>query len=240
MSEELQNELDKRAEKQRLSSVMKWSAGALILFLTVSVLLLGYLAYAGDNRDEEIARKLDAQREQFLRCVDAPEDTPGCTKPVTTKKEIEEIAEAEVPAPSAGRAPTMGELVTAVSLYCADASCVGPPGERGAPGVGKAGAPGDDGEDSTVPGPAGPGGADSTVPGPAGPPGEPGKDGKDGKDGEDSTVPGPAGPQGPPGPAGGTCPDGYTPANVWLLVSDSELEPPTQQPALICRPNQGE
>ena len=93
-------------------------------------------------------------------------------------------------------------------------------GERGFTG-----AAGQDGADSTVPGPAGADGndgADSTVPGPAGADGNDGADstvpgpaGADGNDGADSTVPGPAGADGNdgadstvPGPAGADGNDG--------------------------------
>ena len=69
-------------------------------------------------------------------------------------------------------------------------SIVGPPGESI---VGPPGRPGQDGQDSNVPGPRG-------VPGESivGPPGIPG---------QDSVVPGPQGLQGPPGIE---CPDGFT------------------------------
>lgn len=63
-------------------------------------------------------------------------------------------------------------------------------------------------------------GAPSTVPGPVGPMGPEGQ----------------VGPVGPAGPAGPACPEGFTPTLVWLSTSESEVDIPRQQQALVCMP----
>lgn len=221
--------LEKRQEKERWSRGMKWSVTALVTFLLISVGILGYLAYEGQSRDEVLASKLEAQRSQFLRCVDAPTDTPGCTNPVVSKNDIEEVRQG--PQGPAGRPATMGELVTAVALFCDDGACIGPAGRNST-------VPGPPGKDSTVPGPPGensivpgPPGQDSTIPGP---PGKDGVDGKDGKDGKDSTVPGPPGPKGEPGPL---CPEGYSATEVWVTAADASDGVFGPRQAIVCTPS---
>lgn len=93
----------------------------------------------------------------------------------------------------------------------------GPQGPRGE--VGANGAPG-------LPGVAG-------IPGAPGVQGVPGPSGADGDAGE----PGPPGVQGEPGPPGSpgpACPDGYTPAVVWLEVAPTDADPTTRVQATVC------
>lgn len=105
----------------------------------------------------------------------------------------------------------------------------GPSGDRGP--MGPSGLPGEDG----LPGAPG-------VPGQNGTDGEPGQDGADGEPGAAGPAgpqgePGVQGPAGPAGPAGPTCPEGYYLDEVWLVIADDELSLPSNQPAVICRPN---
>lgn len=62
--------------------------------------------------------------------------------------------------------------------------------------------------------------------GPAGTNGTNGTDGRDGTNGSD----------GAPGAAGPPCPQGFTPATVWLSASDAEIDIPTTRQAVICLP----
>lgn len=91
----------------------------------------------------------------------------------------------------------------------ADSTVPGPRGVRGPRGL--MGPEGPEGKPGP-PGLTGPAGADSTVPGPAGADGEDGEDGAVGPGGPAGPEgdAGPGGPAGPAGPPGGTCPEGQT------------------------------
>lgn len=146
-----------------------------------------------DVKIENLAKALEAQREQFEACKNKKAGAPGCITAV---------------APAPGDVGPQGiQGIQGVPGPPGPAGPQGPQGLQGVPGVdGKEGPVGPTG----APGPRGPIGPVSEVPGPPGPTGGPGPKGETGPKGADGNVgpkgetgpEGPAGPPGPPGPAG--------------------------------------
>jgi len=116
-----------------------------------------------------------------------------------------------------GPGPTAAQIAAAVDDWCKAGMCKG-----------------EDGEDSTVPGPTGEPGQDSTVPGPMGPAGPAGAD---------STVPGPPGVHGEQGPAGPAGQDGRGVQSVtcqedgsWLITYTDGATSTTDGPCRVGLP----
>jgi hypothetical protein len=123
-----------------------------------------------------------------------------------------------------GPPPSMAQIAAAVTNFCLENGlCKGPDGKT--PTVDELRAMVSDAVAAFC--------ANDACKGDPGNDGNDGRDGIDGKDGLDG-LPGGVGPTGPPGP---TCPEGYYLDEVWMVISEEETGLPSNQQAVICRPN---
>ncbi|CAM5534516.1 collagen-like domain-containing protein [Streptomyces canus] len=181
--------------QQALAGRWRWIAVFCWLLALSGLAVVGYswytqLADEADRRGTAVSTLAGDVR--VLRAqVQAAGETPKAPDPSKAVEDLDDRARVPVPIPVPGEKGDKGDPGK-------DAPTI-------TPSPGPSGAAGQNGADSTIPGPAGPPGADSTVPGPSGPPGRDGRDGTDGKDGQ-------------------TCPDGY-----------SLQTPADDPDALVCR-----
>jgi hypothetical protein len=190
------DQMQKRKEKKRWDHLIKWSVRFTVLILLLLVGFLIKIVY--DNRD--LPDLVEAQRNQFIECQDENSNTPGCEKPVVTKKEVEEAKEGKAglpgipgddgvqgiqgpPGPAPSTSQLMNQIMQALNAIIPTGRLTGPAGERGEAGTSTNGK---DGESITGPqGPPGPQGeagpkGDTGDRGPAGTDGSTGQNGEDG------------------------------------------------------------
>lgn len=190
--------LQKKKKNEFWSKVIKWGriAGSATMFLLILV-LFGILY---SNRD--LPDLVDAQRQQFVKCVNKPVDYPGCQRPIVTQKEIDKAKDGRPGLPglpgargprglqgetgsrgARGPSPTMSQLIPmvreAVNQFCSDNNCKG---SKGDPGNSVKGDPGESIKGDT--GDTGSAGAkgdkgDTGAKGERGEPGTPGQNGTD-------------------------------------------------------------